>query len=802
MRKPSSLIATLIALAWMACSGTATAVDAYIDADARSGWPAVYRVYFEHRAQSDALHRAFDVWSIDHRDGFLTVAVPDQATHRALAAHGLAMAIDDRHSAAYREALMGPPTPLRGDETTIPGFPCYATVEGAAARMQALLSAHPELVQITDIGDTWDKINGFGGYDLRLIELTRNNSVPNKPVLFIMSAIHAREYTTAELTTRFAEHLVNAYSAGDADVRWMLDHQRVQLLLHSNPDGRKHAEGGEFWRKNTNQDYCGMTSTSRGADMNRNFPFHWNTGTGECSDTFPGPSAASEPEIQALMTHLRNTFEDRRPADLSVAAPLDTAGIFIDVHSFSQLVMWPWGIVISDSPNHAQFRPLGRKLALFNGYTPQPINDLTIASGNSADTAYGELGVASFAFELGTQFFQDCGSFEGTIYPDNLNALMYALRLTRRPYMQGQGPDVVELNVTPSLVLSGDALNIDASISDDRYNHSNGNEPVQPVTGVTLHVDEVPWGGALGLTMQPQDGAFDSVDEQAQLALSTDTLGTGEHHLYLQASDTNGAGPVYAAAFHVVQAEDVANVSGRVTHAYTGEAVPQARVVIGPSNALTDVSGDYQTIALPGSSDILFSAEGFVDGVIAGVNLSAGQSAVHNIALNTICDVFADDMENGINGWSGDGGWAISSEQSTSPSHAWSDSPGGNYPNNHIATLLSPLLDVSEVSGLQLSFSHLCNTEEGFDFGRVSVNADGNGWEEVFACDDAAAWLTEQIDLSHLDGAAQLQLRFRLITDSLISDDGWYIDDVHLRGHGPACAALFNDVIFANGYEP
>ena len=52
------------------------------------------------------------------------------------------------------------------------------------------------------------------------------------------SAIHAREYTTAELTTRFAEHLVNNYNV-DADITWLLDHFELHLVPQANPDGRK-----------------------------------------------------------------------------------------------------------------------------------------------------------------------------------------------------------------------------------------------------------------------------------------------------------------------------------------------------------------------------------------------------------------------------------------------------------------------------------------------------------------------------------------------------------------------------------
>ena len=90
---------------------------------------------------------------------------------------------------------------------------------------------------------------------MRVLVLTNQNVSGTKPKLFVTSAIHAREYTTAELTTRFAESLVNEYGVA-ADATWLLDHHEVHLMLQANPDGRKHAEAGQLWRKNVNENYC------------------------------------------------------------------------------------------------------------------------------------------------------------------------------------------------------------------------------------------------------------------------------------------------------------------------------------------------------------------------------------------------------------------------------------------------------------------------------------------------------------------------------------------------------------------
>jgi hypothetical protein len=35
----------------------------------------------------------------------------------------------------------------------------------------------------------------------------------------------------------------------DPNITWLLDHHEIHLLLHANPDGRKQAESGKYWRK-------------------------------------------------------------------------------------------------------------------------------------------------------------------------------------------------------------------------------------------------------------------------------------------------------------------------------------------------------------------------------------------------------------------------------------------------------------------------------------------------------------------------------------------------------------------------
>jgi len=435
----------------------------------------------------------------------------------------------------------------------IPGFACYETVEETFAAAQAIASSKPSLASFSDIGNSWQKSVNSGGYDMGVLKLTNTATGGDKPKLFITSAIHAREYVTAPLALTFARWLSDGYG-NNADATWLLDHHEVHLLLQTNPDGRKKAEAGLSWRKNTNTAYCGPRSNNRGADLNRNFTFSWNSTNGQgssgnaCSETYRGPGAASEPEVQAVESYIRSLWPDRRGPNKGDAAPADTSGIHLDLHSYSELVLWPWGDTSAVAPNGTALQTLGRRFAFFNDYTPMQSIGLYATDGTSDGPSYGELGVPAFTFEMGTTFFQSCSSYEGTIKPKNLQALVYAAKVSRAPYQLPGGPDVTALTLSASVVDAGTPVTLNASVTDTRFNQSNGSEPVQAVAAVQAFVDLPPWApGALPLALVPSDGAFNTPTENAALTLDTSGLALGRHTLFVRGVDAGGqAGPVSA----------------------------------------------------------------------------------------------------------------------------------------------------------------------------------------------------------------------------------------------------------------
>ena len=417
----AAVLAAVCSSAWSA--GAAVGRDAVHDAlEQEKSVYNVYKAWFPSLdlARKAAISFHAQLLESDYRAGFLILQL-DENEMQQLRGFGfrLEQASDfiARRNRALTQSQIERTRRVAGgaEPLSIPGYSCYETVEETFAAGDTLIAAQPTLASWANAGSSWLKAQGAGGYDIKVLKLSNSAVQPasgGKPRLFINSAIHAREYTTAPITLEFARWLVNGHGV-DADATWILDHHEVHLMLHTNPDGRKRAETGLSWRKNVDNNHC-ANSNNRGVDLNRNFSFGWNSTNGQGSSgsasdlTYRGASAGSEPETQAMQAYVRSLWPDRRGPGVSDAAPVDTSGMHIDIHSYSQLVLWPWGDRATPAPNGPALQTLGRRLAFFNGYTPQQSIGLYPTDGTSDAVSYGELGVAAFTIELGNSFFESC----------------------------------------------------------------------------------------------------------------------------------------------------------------------------------------------------------------------------------------------------------------------------------------------------------------------------------------------------------------------------------------------------------
>ncbi len=93
----------------------------------------------------------------------------------------------------------------------------------------------------------------------------------------------------------------------------------------------------------------------------------------------------------------------------------------LDFHSYSELVLWPYGYTYDDAndtmtPEEARrFQEVGERLAASNGYTPQQSSDLYITDGSINDWMWAEHDILSLTFEM---YPAGGGGLDGFYPPD------------------------------------------------------------------------------------------------------------------------------------------------------------------------------------------------------------------------------------------------------------------------------------------------------------------------------------------------------------------------------------------------
>lgn len=607
--------------------------------DEPSSQPAaltVVRVYFQTQDRLNALAAEYDVWEVNRRLGYAVIAVgPGDLVQ--LRAAGLHVEVDQERT----KALLAPP-----------GYPCYRTVEEVQDSLFALSATYPNLTELLDIGDSWEKTRPGGqpGYHLWALRLT-NEAVPGpKPKLLVMAEAHARELATTEVLLHFVEYLLTHYDV-NADVTWLLDHHEVHAVPLANPDGHKLAEQGYGQRKNTNNSNGGSCSNpptwydQYGTDLNRNTSFKWGAAgsSGDpCAQTYRGAGPASEPETQALLDYMRALFPDQRGPGDQDPAPDDATGLMITLHSYGNQVLWPWGHTTQAPPNAAGLRAIGEKLASFNGYTPGQASVLLYTtSGTHDDWAYGELGIPAYTFEIGEEFFQACEALPG-LQMENLGALLYAARIARTPYLTAQGPDVENLPNTFATVEQGTSAPLTATLDDRR---SGG----QKIAGAEFYVDTPPWNGGKPQPLYASDGAFDSAREAAEGQVDTARLSVGRHLVFVQGRDQAGHRGTVGASFLYVERPTVGTLTGRLSDASTGRGLA-ATVAVMPLGLSTTSQGDtgVYTLTLPaGTYTVTATADGYQPASKGGVLIRDGQTTVADLALEPGPCILVVDDDNG-----------------------------------------------------------------------------------------------------------------------------------------------------------
>jgi len=144
--------------------------------------------------------------------------------------------------------------------------------------------------------------------------------------------------------------------------------------------------------------------------------------------------------------------------------------------------------------------------------------------------------------------------------------------------------------------------------------------------------------------------------------------------------------------------------------------------------------------------------------------------------------LFADNIEGNTRGWSVDEPWEQTTIASRSGTHAWTDSPVGNYQNDQNVAIWSPVVDLTGLTSAMLTFWHRYAFASG-DGGTVWVAReieDGRwrGEERLRTFTGTqSTWTQVSLDLTPFVGE-EIRLAFQLLSDDTETADGWTIDDV------------------------
>ncbi|MGF0170526.1 M14 family metallopeptidase [Streptomyces sp. Marseille-Q5077] len=324
----------------------------------------------------------------------------DEADSHGVVVSGRADQIKKLKALGYEVTPLGavPDRSAGEDDVRLYDFPSgdsrYHNYAEMTSEINSIVSANSSIASQRVIGTSYQ------GRNIVAIKISDNvASDEAEPEVLFTHHQHAREHLTVEMALYLLRELTSDYGS-DSRVTSMVNNREIWIVPDLNPDGGEYdiATGSyRSWRKNRQPN---SGSSAVGTDLNRNWAYRWGCCGGSSgsasSDTYRGASAESAPEVKVVANFVRSR----------VVGGVQQIKAGVDFHTYSELVLWPFGYTYSDTTtgmtadDRNAFAAVGQKMAASNGYTAEQASDLYITDGSIDDWLWGNQKIFAYTFEM------------------------------------------------------------------------------------------------------------------------------------------------------------------------------------------------------------------------------------------------------------------------------------------------------------------------------------------------------------------------------------------------------------------
>ncbi len=640
--------------------------------------------------------------------------------------------------------------------------PRYHTYEEILQEINDLQANHPDIVMVQQIGTTLGADPYQAPIPIYAVKLSNNVTVDeDEPAVMYAGQCHAEEVLGVEITMFMMHDIVENRMVDPYNV-W-LESLEMWFVPTYNPEGLQVVMDGwdVTFRKNKRDNNengifdfeVGAGGDIDGVDTNRNYGFNWIHGDPfgvggpeEWNDYYRGPGPFSEGGTQAI-----RSLAEEQHFIYSINWHSSRTG------NFSEKVYYPsnWASV-RPTPDLSLSQTIGESVAslIMKEDNTGPYEPYASAGrkGNAHDWFYKAHGTIQLLIECGTQNLQPNNDPPLYLVDDTCERCSIGAYWLLDRTLGYNAPGamltghITDANTSDPLIAEVIIEEADASYFDSRNSDELYGRYWRPLQAGTYTMRVVKKGY--------EEQLVESITVNSSMWKTEDVQLTPISEVVVSGTVTLNGDPINATII-------IDN----------GEYIPADTIEV--------VDGNFTFSNYEGEHQITVFAEGSVP-TTQFVDLPAG---TYDLDINLLeeVEVFSEDWEDNLSGWTITGDWAIT-ESSIIGDYSVTDSPDEFYENGSTATLTTanPINMDSVSTDVCLTFWHKYYVEHDFDYCIIEYSFDGSNWTELIQFSGVSNdWVQEFIFVPELVDH-HVYLRFIMDADDVLNDPGWWIDDIKI----------------------